>query len=388
MNIAILINSLVVGGAERFAQRIGDYYAERGENVFYFLGNYGLKQDYAVKGEIINTGITQLRSMNDSKLFTAVEFVMAVCKMKSLKMKYKIDVSISVMEDFNYINIFSRCSDKVIVRVATILSAREELNELYYRKSYLSFVYNHADFVVVMSTDGFNEMTGFYGIDRNKVRIIPNVAPKMPFVDSNVDHQKNKTIIHVARFDPIKQQDKLIRAFKYVTERDGDARLLFVGNGILEDYLRSLCAMYDLSKKITFFGYSNDPSKLLRSAAAFVMTSKVEGFPNAMVEAMSHGLPIIATDAPGGIRDILGRCEADKGTFAIHQYGIMSPPMPKKKVCPTLPLTHEEEELGIALLEILNNDTLRRCLHKKSLERADCYCSEKIMPMWDNIVYK
>ena len=178
MNIAILINSLVVGGAERFAQRIGDYYADRGENVFYFLGDYGLKQDYAVKGKIIHTGITRLHYLNDSKLFAAVEFVSFVRKMKSFKKKYKIDVSISVMEDFNYINIFSRCSDRVIVRVATILSQRKELNDLYFKKKYLRFTYNNADYVVVMSADGFDEMTGVYGIDKGKVRIIPNVAPR------------------------------------------------------------------------------------------------------------------------------------------------------------------------------------------------------------------
>ena len=57
MNIAILIPELGGGGAERVAQIIGDYYYDKGENVYYFLGDTTVKQVYSVKGVVINIGI-------------------------------------------------------------------------------------------------------------------------------------------------------------------------------------------------------------------------------------------------------------------------------------------------------------------------------------------
>ena len=57
MNIAILINSLSGGGAERVAALVGDYYVGQGHNVYYFLGNYGLRQKYDVKGKVIKSDI-------------------------------------------------------------------------------------------------------------------------------------------------------------------------------------------------------------------------------------------------------------------------------------------------------------------------------------------
>lgn len=64
MNIAILIQTLGGGGAERVAQIIGDYYVEQGHNVYYFLGDTDIKQVYPVKGQIVNTGIKSCGSNN------------------------------------------------------------------------------------------------------------------------------------------------------------------------------------------------------------------------------------------------------------------------------------------------------------------------------------
>ena len=79
--------------------------------------------------------------------------------------------------------------------------------------------------------------------------------------------------------------------------------------------------------------------------------------------------------------------EEEKAGFAIHQYGILTPALPKRKLLPHEPLTDEEKKLGVAMLEILHNDALRERLRLRSLERAKYYRAENIMALWDSIVY-
>ena len=106
MNIAILISSLTGGGAERVSQIVGDYYFEKGENVYYFLMDMSMKQDYDVKGHIIHTGI---KSSSENVLYGDIEVLGRLLKssweMRKWKKKYKIDIAISFLEEPNYLNI-------------------------------------------------------------------------------------------------------------------------------------------------------------------------------------------------------------------------------------------------------------------------------------------
>ena len=98
MNIAILIQELEGGGAERVASLIGNYYIEQGQNVYYFISKNSKKCAYEVKGEIIRTEIVA----NQNRVMALFE---AAFIMRKYKKSYKIDVSISFMEEFNYINV-------------------------------------------------------------------------------------------------------------------------------------------------------------------------------------------------------------------------------------------------------------------------------------------
>ena len=129
MNIAILIPELGGGGAERVAQILGDYYVGQGEKVFYFLQDLNIKQDYPVKGQVIKTRIRScMEEKNISDIQRMMRLISSSLQMRRLKKQYHIDVAISFMEEFNYINILSRRRERVIVRICTILSDRKELS--------------------------------------------------------------------------------------------------------------------------------------------------------------------------------------------------------------------------------------------------------------------
>ena len=113
MNMAILIPTLSMGGAERVAAFLGNYYHDRGNKVYYFLfANCG-RPFFSVNGEIVKTHtFFSVFAQNHSENIR--EMLFAAKKFSRLKKKYEIDVAVSFMEDCNFINICSKGKEKVL----------------------------------------------------------------------------------------------------------------------------------------------------------------------------------------------------------------------------------------------------------------------------------
>lgn len=390
MNIAILIPELGGGGAERVAQILGDYYVDRGNRVYYFVGDTDVGQDYPVKGKIIQTGIKS--SMNgelrDFQILAKLFF--SSCKMRKLKWKYKIDIALSFMEEFNYLNILSRGTEKVIVRVCTILSKRqEELKGLLYRRDVISFFYSRADKVIVMSRYALKDMHGYYGVPIRKLRIIPNAVTDRKQEENGNEWQYGEmAVLCVGRLDPVKQQERIIRAFCCVIQKEKHAKLILLGKGPQLHYLKKLCEKYGISDKVVYTGFVDNVSYYLQHAKVFVMASRVEGFPNSMIEAMAQGVPVVTVDSPGACREIIGGTgkELEDDKFEMCKYGILTPPMPDVRLKPDSPWTGQENVLGEAVLKVLaDKDTYER-YRRQSLKRAKMFHIDKVIREWDSVM--
>ena len=404
MNIAILISQLSGGGAERIAKVLGDYYWERGENVYYFLGDYPQESVYSVNGEIVHTHVKPFSSSRLSFWGDFMQILSSAWKIRRLKKKYHIDVAISFMADFNTLNILSSHKSKTIIRICTILSERTDLHDVFYRKSLIHVLYPWADKIVVQSCDGVKELEENYKISTKNIEVIPNFATDVEYLHNSSENVLEwsfgrNAVIAVGRLSPIKQHDRILRAFRVVAERIPDAKLLFLGAGILEDYLKKLCQKYHLTDKVVFIGYTTHVKYYLQHSRVFVMASKSEAFPNSMIEAMDAGVPVVATASPGGIKDLVGAYEKKdaeilkKGfstiedKISVYNYGILTPKMPKEKLLPSSALVEEEIVMGAAISLVLENENLCQFLKKKSLERSRYYSKERIISKWNNIVY-
>jgi glycosyltransferase involved in cell wall biosynthesis len=104
----------------------------------------------------------------------------------------------------------------------------------------------------------------------------------------------------VARFEAPKDHELLLRAL--VPLRQFDWKLDFIGNGPLEDSIRTFAIDLGLLPRIHFAGHSVNTAEHLSQSQIFVLTSKSEGFPRSILEAMRAGLPVIASDV-GGVRE-------------------------------------------------------------------------------------
>jgi len=121
---------------------------------------------------------------------------------------------------------------------------------------------------------------------------------------------RKRLIGMVARFDgQYKDQKTLLQAFKLVRDRLSAAQLAFIGDGPSRGEVEALTAELGLQPYVHFLGARDDIYRLLRSVDVFVLSSKMEGSPLAVLEAMAAQRPIVAT-AVGGVPTILanGQC--------------------------------------------------------------------------------
>lgn len=117
-------------------------------------------------------------------------------------------------------------------------------------------------------------------------------------------HLKEYDFICVANMLPVKNHSLLIETFKLFLNRFPNSNLLLVGGGPLLDTNKNLSLQLGISDHIFFSGFTNNPKQFYEKSRFFVLTSKREGNPISILEAMSYGLPIIAPKV-GGIPDIV-----------------------------------------------------------------------------------
>jgi glycosyltransferase involved in cell wall biosynthesis len=105
----------------------------------------------------------------------------------------------------------------------------------------------------------------------------------------------------VARFDPVKALDALLRAFAMAAAARPEARLVLVGDGPERSRLRALAATLGIEARVRFPGFVPDASRLLPAFDVYVSAGRKEGLPLALLEAMACGLPAAVTRVPGHV---------------------------------------------------------------------------------------
>lgn len=151
--------------------------------------------------------------------------------------------------------------------------------------------------VVVVQTAGVQDWMR-RTIPKARPVVIPNPVPP-PTVTARPG-ERRPTVIGVGRLFLQKGFDRLIEAFATVAPDFPEWRLKLVGDGPLRDELAALAETLGVAEKVEFTGRSPHPEAHLAEAGLFVLPSRYEGFPNALLEAMALGLPVVAFDCPSG----------------------------------------------------------------------------------------
>ena len=221
-----------------------------------------------------------------------------------------------------------------------------------------------ADRVVVPAEALAAHLAADYAVPLTKIETIPNPVPLEKIrrlAEEPVDYpgfgSGEPVFLGVGTLDEQKDFRTLLRAFQRL-RRLRKARLVVLGNGPLRDDLRAEAAALGVAEATAFLGFQENPFKFMKRAAAFVLSSRYEGFGLVLVEAMACGCPVVSTDCPFGPREILA---AEDGEPA----GLLSG-------------VGDAEGLSRQMLALLDSPQTRQTFVERGLRRAQRYSSSAV----------
>ena len=330
--------------------------------------------------------------------------------LRQLRERLQPAVVISHLEGADYVNLLSGGPGKTILCVhgSKLHDANIRGPLGWLRKNLLiPMLYNRADRIVTVSRDIIPELINGFGVKPNKLLTINNF---FEVAQIEAKSQESLTAAEAAVYGiaPVlvtsgrltlqKNQSPLLDCFAALLQRR-PAKLVFVGDGELREALTTharnlglrVYAAWEARGGLTpdfdvyFLGMQQNPFKYLRSAAAFVFPSSWEGFPMALGEAMTCGLPVLSADCPTGPREMLAPAtttpvaplrRAEQG-----EYGMLLPMLTQSATLAA--------DLAIwtdAMDSLLANANEQKRLGNLAHKRMQDFTRERIFGQWVKLV--
>ena len=215
-------------------------------------------------------------------------------------------------------------------------------------------LYPKSDLVTANTLGALEALEKF--VPKRQLALLPN--PLM-LSDRKAINFMAPTFITVTRLVEQKGVDVLLKASAQAFARLPGWRLVIIGDGPLRSNLQELSNELGITKRVDWLGYVKDPTPFLRGAKFFVLTSRFEGSPNALLEALACGLPAIVSDASPGPLELVGDQKA----------GLI---VPIGNIAAT----------ADAIVRLASDEALRRALGSAARERTRAHQLEPAMRVW------
>lgn len=223
------------------------------------------------------------------------------------------------------------------------------------------------DKIIVISDQQFAEIHERFGVGRREqFSVIPLGIDLSVYEDADENRDILRTEIAageddivigiIGRLTEIKNTAMFLEvASRYLARSHSDLRpvkFVVIGDGLLREDLEAKAKDLGLGEKLTFLGHRDDISSLISGLDIVALTSKNEGTPLSLIEAMAVKRPVIST-VVGGVSDLLGSAETEHQGFSIHERGIGVH-------------TNSAEDLCSGLIYLVENEKLRKSLAAKA----------------------
>ncbi|HHT9158384.1 MAG TPA: glycosyltransferase [Candidatus Brocadiaceae bacterium] len=378
--IIFFIAHLSDGGAEKVLSELSCNFPNDIEQVIVL---YEKKITYPYKGKLVSLDLPITSLSFPDRIY---KFIQRIFRFRKIVKMEKPDCVISFMEEANFINIMVSRNPIVTVHILQSINPKR-LSSFIVIKLMISALYNRAK-VIAVSKGVRNDLIKKFGVKEEKVQVIYNpigIEEIQKLSQENIYDNKLENDIPVivtsGRLTEQKGQWHLIRAFSEVRKRI-PCRLVIMGTGELDGYLRELTRELNLEDDVVFWGWQKNPYKYLANANVFVLSSLWEGFGIVLVEAMVCKLPVISTDCQSGPREILapqsnGNNQINDIEYA--EFGLLVP------VCDGIfykandPLTKEESVLADAIVKVISDNKLSKHYSEMGLQRARDFNVNKIV---------
>lgn len=296
--ICFYCSSLARGGTERVIVNLAEHFHKIGYRVF-IVTQIRSEAEYPISSDI--TRILSDLTTEEIGRNRVINFLNRLKKLRRIFKVLQPDIVFACVGKNN----FMALTASAFLKTKVVVSVRAEPCVEYYTKlmrflAKTMFIFADG---IVLQTKQAGEF--FPGPIRRKAVILPNsLNPR--FQRPRYEGKREKEIVAVGRLDENKNHAMLIRAFGKIVKDFPDYRVVIYGDGTGHRNLEKLIGKLHLSDKVVLAGRTDAVEEKIYKSSLFVLTSDAEGMPNALIEAMALGLPVISTDCPcGGPRELI-----------------------------------------------------------------------------------
>ena len=355
----MIIRSLTFGGAEQVMSLMGRYWVERGVKVSVITCNLPDDVDFYH----LHPAIKRIQlPLSHPTLMSKIGFPWNIRALRKHIKNEGNPVVLSFMDRSNVPALLATRGLGVKVIVAERIDPTTQQYN-FWRRFFMRRCYPLADAVTVL-TENVKKKWADCFISPHKVHVIHNPVRYQDIGEETPDWLPEKFICCMGRLHKQKGFDLLFDILPQVFEKYPKHHLVILGEGIHRSQLEEQAARLGLSRQILMPGFLSNPHAIMRKADLFVFPSRWEGFPNALLEAMSLGLPVISFDCPSGPGVIIDN----------EITGILAPP-------------EDSSALQTQILRLLDEPRLRAALGRQASWHINQACKlETIMNAWEQLI--
>lgn len=279
-----------------------------------------------------------------------------VLKLRTLLRQARPDAVLSFIDTSNVMTLFAGMGLRIRIVVSERINGAVFASIPWGWRLLRRMTYWQADAVVAQTRDAAHWVSGVCGVN---AIAIPNPLRALP----DVEYAREPMILAVGRLTRQKGFDVLIRAFSKVYSGFSDWRLVIVGSGPELPVLRRLCADLNVTSRVEFRDPEQNIESWMARAGLVVQSSRFEGFPNVVLEAMGMGAAVISSDCRSGPSEII-------------QDGINGRLVPVEDVA----------ALARAIEELLREPALRARFGREARKVRVTFRQEVVMREWERCV--
>lgn len=402
MKIGIMVSNLGIGGAEGVALRLAEGLNQVAsiECDLIVLNKrieYSIKTNIEVINKSYETG-NRLFQMLNKIYYHGFGYKFELKKLKRTK---NYDVVISFASLSNILNVATKYREKTILSLRNFYSREVGFMEKSFVEK-LAKAYKQADHVITTSIESKDDLVKVLNINSNKVTGIYNpyqietIKNSIVEINDYRDAEFNKNdkinVLMIARITEQKALWRAVKAIAIVKKSYPNIKLNIVGQidgetSFLDD-LKSLIKENELTNSVNLLGFRKDVHNIMATMDMFMLTSKWEGFPNALVESMICGLPVVSTDCESGPREIMLNNDPhkafDKDHIIYTDHGILVKQLSLES------FTKDELEIDLAIaksiLHMIKDTKYRTNCIYNSNNRVNDFSANTIVKKWLEVI--
>ena len=359
MKIALVIASLGSGGAERVMSLLANHWAERGDDVTLITLQTSASDAYTLDGRVTRVALGLVQDSNglagalanNWRRLSALRSALRHCAAEAVvSFEERTNVlAILATRGLGARLVISERTDPTVHDVGRLWNALRRI------------AYPFADALVVQ-TARLLPWARRAMLRTAAAHAIPNPLRQLKRVRHPGESAHAKVVVALGRLWQEKGHDVLIRAFAALAPDFADWRLIIVGEGPERDALSALAEALGVAGRVSLPGWMDVPEDALAASELFVMSSRYEGFPNALLEAMGVGLPVVST-ACGGSEEMI--------EHGVNGYVVA---------------VNDVDALAGAMRRLMADGALRARFGASAAAASQRYSIRAIVPQWDTLL--